>query len=122
MHPSKHRIETELEIKFRIPGFEDMEVAYPKVEIDYHYLAGDPGLRTFRNGDPGYPPAGAEIEVIAVKWIDGDGLEQPDAKTLHEWAQNYADEKGYEIFCEWAEEDLCDRYWQAKADAKGVDY
>lgn len=30
--------------------------------VDYDVTPGDPGVRTFRNGDPGYPPTPPEVE------------------------------------------------------------
>ena len=35
-----------------------------EVEGDFEYTPGDPGVRTFSNGDPGYPPTHAE-----AKWM-----------------------------------------------------
>ncbi|MFA5420155.1 MAG: hypothetical protein WC341_17010 [Bacteroidales bacterium] len=30
-------------------------------QVEYSIIPGDPGVRTFRNGDPGYPPTPAEV-------------------------------------------------------------
>jgi len=41
-----------------------------KFWIDYSYLPGHPGVHTLRNGDPGYPPEGPEIEILHVFHLD----------------------------------------------------
>lgn len=35
--------------------------------VEFYYEAGDPGVHTFSNGDPGYPPTGSSIEIISIK-------------------------------------------------------
>jgi hypothetical protein len=37
------------------------------VEVEADYMPGDPGCRTLSNGDPGWPPEAAEVEVTSVK-------------------------------------------------------
>ena len=32
--------------------------------VDYSIIPGDPGCRTMRNGDPGYPPSPPEVEFF----------------------------------------------------------
>lgn len=34
-----------------------------EVQVQWSVTAGDPGVHTFPNGDPGYPPTGPEAEV-----------------------------------------------------------
>ena len=46
-------------------GPEEIEVV-----VEANYIPGDPGVRTFRNGDPGYPPTEAEVEITSVLKTD----------------------------------------------------
>ena len=43
--------------------------------LQVNFIPGDPGVRTFSNGDPGYPPTPPEIEVhgckLTVSWDSG---------------------------------------------------
>ena len=34
-----------------------------------YYEPGDPGVRTFPNGDPGYPPDGPTCEVVGIEVV-----------------------------------------------------
>ncbi len=36
---------------------------------------GDPGVHTFANGDPGYPPTGPEADDFKIYAVDEDGNE-----------------------------------------------
>lgn len=38
-----------------------------KLTMTGNFIAGDPGVHTFRNGDPGYPPTPAEFEFDTVE-------------------------------------------------------
>ena len=54
---------------------ETMQITFDWLEVtfEFNYEPGDPGVHTFSNGDPGYPPSGPEIEIIKA-WIqDEDG-------------------------------------------------
>ena len=35
--------------------------------VEYRYLPAEPGSNYTKHGDPGYPPEGAEVDLIAVK-------------------------------------------------------
>ena len=45
------------------------------VTVGFAYEAGDPGVHTFPNGDPGYPPTGDCLEVSEV-WLRGVDITQ----------------------------------------------
>jgi len=36
------------------------------IDVSFNYYPGDPGVRTYSNGDPGYPPSPPEFEIISV--------------------------------------------------------
>ena len=44
-----------------------------KCEVEYHYSPGRPGKFYMPNGDPGYPPDPAEVEVVNVT-VGGDSI------------------------------------------------
>lgn len=68
-----------------------------EVEITFEYRQGRKGIRTLRNGDPGYPDDPDELEVVAVK---ADGIMDAGAfndlrdKALMERAQDWLDDAG----------------------------
>jgi hypothetical protein len=112
MTATTHNIAAEHTVLFRIPGMPDdeRESANVKLEIAYTYLLRDPGCRTQRNGDPGWPPEPAEVDLVAAKLIDGDGL-APTQDQINEWAIDWLDDAGYDAACENAEDDReNDRY------------
>lgn len=37
-----------------------------EVDVEFNYIQGDPGIYSYSNGDPGYPPTGPEIEIISI--------------------------------------------------------
>ena len=49
-----------------------------EIQVEVSYTPGDPGCRTMRNGDPGWPPSPAEVEIesglvnVDGRWIDLD--------------------------------------------------
>lgn len=43
-----------------------------EVDVDGTYIAADPGVDRYSNGDPGYPPTPAEYEINKVMWGDLD--------------------------------------------------
>ena len=43
-----------------------------EVDVDGTYIAADPGVWRYSNGDPGYPPTPAEYEINKVMWGDLD--------------------------------------------------
>lgn len=36
------------------------------VYVLYNYYPGDPGVHSYSNGDPGYPPTGPEVEITSI--------------------------------------------------------
>ena len=53
---------------------------YDDCLIEYVFNPGDPGVRTFRNGDPGYPPTPGEAEIQSIT-IEGKKMD-PEASGL----------------------------------------
>jgi hypothetical protein len=52
-----------------------------EVEVDYIATPRVRGARTLRNGDPGYPDEGGEVEVLsAVRTDTGEAVELTDAE------------------------------------------
>lgn len=39
-----------------------------EVDVTYKHIKGSPGLRTYPNGDPGYPPESSSLEVQKVEY------------------------------------------------------
>ena len=39
--------------------------------IEYDFSPGDPGCHTMRNGDPGWPPTGADIDITCITTVSG---------------------------------------------------
>lgn len=68
--------------------FEDETI---EVEVYYNYYPGDPGLWSYSNGDPGYPPTGAEVEIMSISdgkkeyvdIIDSEQLERIEDEVLN---------------------------------------
>jgi len=94
-----HTIKTELEVETAGGVF------CPKLEITYSYLPGSPAVYYQRNGDPGWPADPAELELINVKLIDGNGLDPTDQQ-VQKWANDWLDDAGYSEACGHAEECL----------------
>lgn len=79
--------------------------ACPCLEIEFSYSPGNPGCWYQRNGDPGWPPEPAEVEVIKARLISGDGLTPSDADVA-KWAADYIEsDDGFAFACEGAEAD-----------------
>jgi hypothetical protein len=116
MNPTKHTIETEITVG------KGEEIYYPRVKIEFTYFPGDPGCRTMRNGDPGWPPTGADIEITGVALIDGDGMNDIPQGVLRDAAECFSCTDGYDGMCQEAEADLRDQYNQARADARETEY
>lgn len=69
------------------------------VFIKYTYSPGDPGIHTFPNGDPGYPPTGPEIEITSAVYGDGSPVQYEDDEELVEkWFE--ACEEDFQAQCE----------------------
>jgi hypothetical protein len=98
-----HIIEAEIEVQVQMDE-NGIDVVYPQIEIVYSYLRGSPAVMYQRNGDPGWPAEGPELEVMDVTLTDDAGLD-PDAKQLMAWAEEWLHGAGYYKACENAEED-----------------
>jgi len=48
---------------------ETIEFKGIEVDVDYWFDEGDPGVHTYSNGDPGYPPTAPEFSVEHV-WAE----------------------------------------------------
>ena len=63
----------------RTPDLDYANVSIDGISADltvgYAFEAGDPGVHTFPNGDPGYPPTGDCLEVSEV-WLRGVNIAQ----------------------------------------------
>jgi hypothetical protein len=44
----------------------EMPLGDASVIVEYEYTPGRPGMRTLRNGDPGYPDEPAQVNIIQV--------------------------------------------------------
>jgi hypothetical protein len=108
--PTEHRITADLPLQPARGG--EGETVYVKADITYTYLPGTPGCRTLSNGDPGWPPEPAEVEVLSAVLIDerkpGDPvteaeLERPTAAELKLMAENWLADEGYDLACQLAE-------------------
>jgi hypothetical protein len=95
-----HQLTVELEV---IVGD---EAHYPKLDLTYSYRPGSPGVRYLRNGDPGWPPEPAEIELERARLIFTDGLE-PNDEQVRRWATEFVEsDSGFCFLSEQAELDL----------------
>jgi hypothetical protein len=99
-----HTITAEVEVRFRVAGLEDLENAFPTIEIAFDYAPGRPAYTPRGEYAPIDPPDPAEVSFRSAKLISGDGLDPPDAQ-VDEWARDYLDtDEGYEAACRAAEE------------------
>lgn len=57
-----------------------------EVTIDFAFYPGDPGVHTYSNGDPGYPPSGDEVDVLSVQ--DKNGNTVPDSLISQKWVDH----------------------------------
>ena len=65
-----------------------------EVDVDGTYIAADPGVWRYSNGDPGYPPTPAEYEINKVMWGDldiTDTLSEEDLDYITEVMLNEAE-------------------------------
>jgi hypothetical protein len=67
-----------------------------EIEVEGSYTPGDPGVYTYSNGDPGYPPTPPEFYITKVIWDNMDitsSLSSEDLNYIEEQmieeAQNY---------------------------------
>lgn len=49
---------------------EDIKWNNGVIEVRFDYTPADPGVRTYPNGDPGYPPSPEEFNINSV-WYKG---------------------------------------------------
>jgi hypothetical protein len=43
-----------------------------EIDVSFDYEEGDPGVHTYPNGDPGYPPSPEELIVSSVRYKGKD--------------------------------------------------
>lgn len=96
MTTTKHTITAELEVSFHLSGAPDdeREVAYPEIEIAYSYAPGCPARIHYDEND--HPAEADELEVLAVKVIDGGGIDM-EQRQWEERAQAWLHDKGYDL-------------------------
>jgi hypothetical protein len=91
---SVHKIIAELEVQHPGTDPDEMEVAYPEVEIEFNFIPGSPqtGPSYASGGEPATDP---EIEALKVTVINGDGIDMENSQWLDR-AQDWLDSKGYD--------------------------
>jgi hypothetical protein len=68
----------------------------PEYEVTGEWFPGDPGVRTFSNGDPGYPGTGPEVKVSEIfKRVRGASIPIPPGQ----WHLHFSDDEMEDI-CE----------------------
>ena len=45
-----------------------------ELEVMFYYTPGDPGVYTYSNGDPGYPPSPPELEIYKIEFTGKDSI------------------------------------------------
>jgi len=76
------------------PGcrFAEMPLGDATVIVEYEYTPGRPGMRTLRNGDPGYPDEPAEVVIVQVlvngAMVDADKFAD---SVLDQWIDDILD-------------------------------
>lgn len=98
-------IEAKHHVLFSIPGMPDdeRESADPVMRIEYRYTAGRPAFTPRGEYAPIDPPDPAEVELVSVELLNGDGL-APEPEQLEGWAQDWLDsDAGYRAACDNAE-------------------
>ena len=96
---SRHYIEAEIEVEYGPPR-PDQECAYPLLGIEFSYAPG--GRQTWDS--PGWA---AEIEILSVKLLKGDGL-LPTPQQIEEWADKWLGAAGHDQCLQLAKGD---DYW-----------
>jgi len=70
----------------------EMPLGDASVIVEYEYTPGRPGMRTLRNGDPGYPDEPAQVNIIQVlvngAMVDADKFAD---SVLDQWIQDILD-------------------------------
>lgn len=96
----------ELERHWSPSGLEQdgLEVAYPIAEVTYRYWPGRPAYTPRGEFGPIDPPDPAEVELVGVKLISGDGMPHPEYGQLREWAEEWLEsDAGFRLACQHAE-------------------
>jgi hypothetical protein len=75
------------------------------VNLTFEYRPGRKGVRTLRNGDPGYPDDPDELEAVAFQTWENK-LSSAELVALTEWANDYLNDEGYDDAVDWAVKDL----------------
>jgi hypothetical protein len=104
MTRTQHTIDADIYVKFRVSGLDDgFESTTIRAKLIFSYLQGSPGCGP-RYSHGGLPPDPAEVSLVDVKLIDGDGLD-PTREQLVQWAEDYLEsDNGYKHACHCAED------------------
>ncbi len=93
---STHRIRAEIEIEHRAAGSEEIEVAYPLIEISYRFTRWQ----------------GPAVDRIGpARLIFADGL-TPTQFELDDWADEWLGAGGFETACAAARDDAPEYEWE----------
>ena len=106
MKPQTHTIFAEFERKFTFADLAggETEVAYPEAQITYKYWPGRPAYTPRGEFGPIDPPDPADVELVSVKLLDGDGL-SPTYEELRQWAEEWLEsDVGFRLACRRAED------------------
>ncbi len=74
------------------PSNDDGECQYLKVEVEASISNYHPEVITQRNGDPGWPAEGGEVESIVVTMPDGSNLNPIPGKLYDELVERAVEE------------------------------
>ena len=70
------------------PNYKEIDV-----DVDFDYEPGDPGVHTYSNGDPGYPPTREVFEITSVKHNGIEIIDYLSDSILEEIEEKLRDEK-----------------------------
>ncbi len=65
------------------------------VLIGYNYTPGEPEVRWLRNGDPGYPATGPEIEFTSYRVLSINGRNVKGTARLTAWVRSAIEKSQY---------------------------
>lgn len=89
-----------MEIKYKYWNEELDE--FEELTVEYNYHPGDPGIHTYRNGDPGYPPTPEEYEIYAICNKSGEDvtelLSDADLADIEKEVMKDFDSKGWQPY------------------------
>ena len=95
----------QIEVEASPDVWEEVEV---EIEVDYIATPRVRGARTLRNGDPGYPDEGGDVDVLsAVRTDTGEAVELTDAEVsaIEEGVEWEDDDGDYEEDDDYGDDD-----------------